>query len=430
VQLFELGFRLQLPGPLRSLSRRHPDVEWSVRPLGGRWLAEEGRPEPGSAPGSGRVVLLPRSSGERAWLREIEAWDATLLPPVLVRSGVLTARLLSQRPTPPDAWRRRHPDLELVAKRQVRPGASGRAVDGGTPWALGLTDRQREALRRAVADGYYDVPRRVTVADLARSLSLGRSTVEEHLRAAESAVVRAAAPIAVGPARTEVLPDAGESAAWRTYARFSAELHLYVWMWLHGERIASVAMRPDPSPDADARHPYLDRILRHVRTGAGDLKDLPVELNVSAFERRVLEETRRIPTGRTASYADVARRIGAPNAARAVGNALARNPVPLVIPCHRVVPVSGGIGRYSGGEGPPTKATLLAREGARVRSDDAMSVGPGAARAPARTGGGGDPTGGATWRRPQRRGRARRGRRPRPRSTTASGAGRSAGSAD
>ncbi|HZD18854.1 MAG TPA: methylated-DNA--[protein]-cysteine S-methyltransferase [Actinomycetota bacterium] len=80
------------------------------------------------------------------------------------------------------------------------------------------------------------------------------------------------------------------------------------------------------------------------------------------FSRRVLEETARIPFGSVATYGDVARRAGSPRAARAAGNALHDNPVPIVVPCHRVVPSSGGIGKYGGQEW--RKVFLLELEGA------------------------------------------------------------------
>ena len=80
------------------------------------------------------------------------------------------------------------------------------------------------------------------------------------------------------------------------------------------------------------------------------------------FFRRVLEATARIPFGSVSTYGVVARRAGSPRAARAAGNALHDNPVPIVVPCHRVVPASGGIGKYGGDEW--RKAWLLRLEGA------------------------------------------------------------------
>jgi methylated-DNA-[protein]-cysteine S-methyltransferase len=80
------------------------------------------------------------------------------------------------------------------------------------------------------------------------------------------------------------------------------------------------------------------------------------------FFRRVLEATAGIPFGSVSTYGEVARRAGSARAARAAGNALHDNPVPIVVPCHRVVPATGGIGKYGGDEW--RKAWLLRLEGA------------------------------------------------------------------
>jgi methylated-DNA-[protein]-cysteine S-methyltransferase len=78
--------------------------------------------------------------------------------------------------------------------------------------------------------------------------------------------------------------------------------------------------------------------------------DLPLDLaRGTPFERRVWEEARRIRYGTLASYGDLAARIGAPRAARAVGNALGVNPVPIVIPCHRVIHGDRSLGGFSSG---------------------------------------------------------------------------------
>lgn len=79
--------------------------------------------------------------------------------------------------------------------------------------------------------------------------------------------------------------------------------------------------------------------------------------NFSSFERKVLEKTRLIPYGTTKSYSQLAEEIGNPKASRAVGNALNKNPVPIIIPCHRVVRKSGELGGFSGGT--RWKKTLL-----------------------------------------------------------------------
>lgn len=93
---------------------------------------------------------------------------------------------------------------------------------------------------------------------------------------------------------------------------------------------------------------------------------VPIDLSgLPPFQQRVLIATAAIPCGATRSYAWVAARIGAPRAVRTVGTALARNPIPLLIPCHRVLRSDGRLGGFSLGAGRPLKAALLELE-ARV----------------------------------------------------------------
>jgi epoxyqueuosine reductase len=89
--------------------------------------------------------------------------------------------------------------------------------------------------------------------------------------------------------------------------------------------------------------------------------DLPLDLRAPEFQTAVLTELARVPYGAVATYGDLARRIGRPRAARAVGGALNRNPIPIVLPCHRVVGASGSLVGYAGGL--ERKQTLLALEG-------------------------------------------------------------------
>jgi len=89
--------------------------------------------------------------------------------------------------------------------------------------------------------------------------------------------------------------------------------------------------------------------------------DLPLDIRGTAFQRRVWQELRRIPAGRTASYGEVARRIGKPGSARAVARACASNPLALAVPCHRVVRSDGNPGGYRWGV--ERKRALLEREG-------------------------------------------------------------------
>jgi O-6-methylguanine DNA methyltransferase len=107
----------------------------------------------------------------------------------------------------------------------------------------------------------------------------------------------------------------------------------------------------DPAASQAARA-HLDMLEAEVRehlAGRRDAFTLPVVLEgVSDWDRRVLDGVRTIPRGHTASYGEVARRIGSPGAARAVGGAVGRNPIGLLIPCHRVIAGDGTLGGYGG----------------------------------------------------------------------------------
>jgi methylated-DNA-[protein]-cysteine S-methyltransferase len=92
-----------------------------------------------------------------------------------------------------------------------------------------------------------------------------------------------------------------------------------------------------------------------------DLK-LDWRLTRSGFYRSVLRETKKLPYGATSTYGEIAARAGNPRAARAAGTALATNPIPLVIPCHRILRSGGVVGQYGGG--PAMKQSLLEAEGA------------------------------------------------------------------
>ena len=116
---------------------------------------------------------------------------------------------------------------------------------------------------------------------------------------------------------------------------------------------------------------YARRARREVMeflAGRRTFFSVPVDLEgVGDFQARVLASAKTIPYGDVRSYAQLAVGIGAPRAARAVGNALAANPVPLIVPCHRVVRTDGSIGQYSLG-GPENKRTILAAEGLDLES--------------------------------------------------------------
>ena len=119
-------------------------------------------------------------------------------------------------------------------------------------------------------------------------------------------------------------------------------------------------VQPGPEKVASALH-QLDEYLR----GARKTFDLPIDWSLlRPFQRRVLQIVHAIPYGGTRTYGDIAYEIGNPRAARAVGRANATNPMPLVIPCHRVIGSDGKLHGYGGGEGLKTKEWLLKMEGA------------------------------------------------------------------
>jgi AraC family transcriptional regulator of adaptative response/methylated-DNA-[protein]-cysteine methyltransferase len=108
-------------------------------------------------------------------------------------------------------------------------------------------------------------------------------------------------------------------------------------------------------------HAWLEKVLNHLK-GQEPHLDLPTDVQATAFQRRVWEELRKIPYGKTLTYTEVARRIGQPNAIRAVARACATNPVSVVVPCHRVVRQDGNLAGYRWGI--ERKKTLLEHESA------------------------------------------------------------------
>ena len=119
----------------------------------------------------------------------------------------------------------------------------------------------------------------------------------------------------------------------------------------------------DPPAFAAAAIARVQALLAGGRT---DLGDIALDLAAgSDFERSVWEAARRIPCGEVRSYGDIASEIGAPQAAQAVGVALGRNPVPILVPCHRVLAADGRSGGFSAPGGVATKFRILEIEGAR-----------------------------------------------------------------
>ena len=96
--------------------------------------------------------------------------------------------------------------------------------------------------------------------------------------------------------------------------------------------------------------------------------DLPVAPQGTTFQQSVWNELAKIPFGATSTYGSIARAVGKPQGARAVGGAIGSNPLALVIPCHRVLAGDRRLTGFSGGDGVPTKVTLLTLEGCEFRT--------------------------------------------------------------
>jgi len=106
------------------------------------------------------------------------------------------------------------------------------------------------------------------------------------------------------------------------------------------------------------------RITKFANGVSVSLDEIPLDMRGrTEFQIEVLRECRKVKWGSVVSYGELAERIGKPRAARAVGSVMRSNRHPLVIPCHRVIAASGGLGGYSADEGLRTKAKLLASEG-------------------------------------------------------------------
>jgi methylated-DNA-[protein]-cysteine S-methyltransferase len=124
------------------------------------------------------------------------------------------------------------------------------------------------------------------------------------------------------------------------------------------------AVEGDPPPEIEA---VIDRIRDLLAGGRDDLADIVLDVEgQSAFNLRVYAIARAITPGDTSTYGEVARAMGEPGAARAVGKALGENPWPIVVPCHRVLGSSGSMGGFSAPGGSTTKARLLTIEKAKT----------------------------------------------------------------
>jgi methylated-DNA-[protein]-cysteine S-methyltransferase len=124
-----------------------------------------------------------------------------------------------------------------------------------------------------------------------------------------------------------------------------------------------MSLAPAPSATLDTMIDAVVQELYDFFAGKpADFADLPLDLQGTPFQKKVWQELRRIPRGQAISYRQLAERIGSPKASRAVGQANGRNPIPIIIPCHRVIAADGSLGGYSSGL--DKKRWLLKQEGA------------------------------------------------------------------
>ncbi|HRO61922.1 MAG TPA: methylated-DNA--[protein]-cysteine S-methyltransferase [Burkholderiaceae bacterium] len=128
-------------------------------------------------------------------------------------------------------------------------------------------------------------------------------------------------------------------------------------------RFRHAELRECPAAD----NPFFEQVLRSVDDPSQPLT-APLELHGTPFQRRVWDALLAIPTGTTTNYADIARRIGAPTSSRAVGAAIAANPLAVVVPCHRVLRSDGSLSGYRWGV--DRKRVLLDRESASGRQEN------------------------------------------------------------
>ena len=155
---------------------------------------------------------------------------------------------------------------------------------------------------------------------------------------------------------------------------FETELGRYAVGWseagVTGVLLPKSGGRPGPVFEDGVAVPEfvrdaIDGIVAVMAGAARDLRSIPLdERAIDEFRRAVYAATRDIPTGTTRSYGEVARAIGRPDGARDVGAALARNPFPIIVPCHRVVAANGALTGFSAPGGLDTKRRMLELEGA------------------------------------------------------------------
>lgn len=119
------------------------------------------------------------------------------------------------------------------------------------------------------------------------------------------------------------------------------------------EQVVAVLFTKKKTGKAIAQTPLqkkIEKAFDQYFAAKSDKLSIPLEIWGTQFQMAVWEQIAKIPYGKTKTYSDIAKAIKKPKAVRAVGTACGANPVPILIPCHRVLPISGGFGNYAGGE--------------------------------------------------------------------------------
>jgi len=132
-----------------------------------------------------------------------------------------------------------------------------------------------------------------------------------------------------------------------------------------GATVVELRFPGSPGGELGPRTPIVERLARELSEylrGKRREFGVPTRAGGTSFQQAVWNELVKIPYGTTITYGELAARVGRPRSARAVGQAVGANPIPILIPCHRVLPAGGGVGGFSTGE--EWKVRLLALEGA------------------------------------------------------------------
>ena len=228
-----------------------------------------------------------------------------------------------------------------MTPERTHPAEHGPAVWLGDAHGAAAPDALAEALDRLYAAGPSPARTARAAATLARALEARRPPVAYYHGLAHPLVGRLFLAVGARGVLAVGFDDAEPA--------FQA-------------RLRRAGLLPVRSPEQVA--PALAQ-MRDYLEGRRERFDLPLDLHaLSEFQRRVLLAASEIPRGQVHTYGGLAARIGRPRAARAVGRALGSNPIPIILPCHRVLASDGGLGGYSGGRGVETKRRLLRLEGA------------------------------------------------------------------